>query len=641
MTYAIDFETFYEEGYGIEECGLYKYLHDKRFDPYLISIVTNEGLWSKSKWVGHPKDIPWKEFGFYKMCPKTFVAHNASFDRQVWERCVELGIIPDCYESCDWFCTANLSVFLGAPRNLKDASKHLLGVSVDKTMRNYMKGKTWQQAVDDGKADELKQYALDDSINCFNIWEKYNHLWPYEERRCAEITYQQTVRGIGVDVPLLDKALPSVFKAREDAFCKIPWAGTTNDKGEEVKPLAATALKEWCKKNNVEIPSTTEAKSPEFMKWQEENKDVAVVKAMQLYRSSNALYLKGSTLHRQVNPQGRYNFSMKYFGCTTGRWSAGYEDERNDRAGFNIQNVIKEAMYGLDLRKALIAGPGKKFVVSDYSQIEPRCQAWLCDDTEFLLQLGKGVPLYEAHARATNSWTGDKELKKADPKLYAQKKAEVLALGYGAGWAKFIFMCKMYGAEECLFTPITAAQKAKFVSYINFTRQQAKLVDIKTDLDWTKAVNAWLIVTEFRRIKPKICGRNGMWKRLESDCASSVGTDYTVELPSGRLLKYFNIRLAGGLTGSKVMGEPEIKLWGGFLTENVTQAVARDVMRDAITRLEDEGICTLFTVHDEIVCEVDKDFDPKIIRDIMNVTPDWMPGIPLDITQEETLHYKK
>ncbi len=91
----------------------------------------------------------------------------------------------------------------------------------------------------------------------------------------------------------------------------------------------------------------------------------------------------------------------------------------------------------------------------------------------------------------------------------------------------------------------------------------------------------------------------------------------------------------------KTMGDMRLKVWGGFLCENLCQATARDVMRDAIIRLEVAGIETLFTVHDEIVCEVDKSFDKEEIRSIMNITPDWMPGLPLEIEQDETDYYKK
>lgn len=636
--YAIDFESYYDKDYGIEECGVYGYLHNDKFNPYLMSV------WGEDiQWVGHPKDFDWKLiWSSNKMSGANavaFLAHNAAFDRQVFQRCIDTGIIPDWADTDTWCCTANLSVFLGGPRSLKDASKYLLGKEMSKEMRNYMKGRTWADAVLEGKDEQLKQYALDDAKNCYELWTKYEDQWPDAERRTAEITFQQTQRGVTVNTEMLDKHLPAVGAARAEALANIPWAGKDDANGEPQKPLGAKALRAWCKENNVTPPSTTEAKSMEFIKWQEANSDVKVIKAMQTYRSTNAMFLKATTLRTQVRPDGRYAFDMKYFGATTGRWAAGWEDDKADSTGFNIQNVYKETLYGLNLRSAIIAGKGKKFVVSDYSQIEPRCLAWLCDDQKFLNAIRAGVPLYEAHAIASMGWNaGPTPLKKSSPKLYALAKARVLALGYGAGWAKFIYMAYLYGAAECLLDPITEKQKFSFLKYIQRTNQQDKIEDFVTDKQWIEAVNAWEIVMDFRASNPKI---KDLWARLEKDCWKCSGADYKVELPSGRILPYFNVQTKGGLTLSKTLGNPAIRVWGGFLCENVTQATARDVMRDAIINLEAAGIPTLFTVHDEIVCEVDKNFDKQEIRGIMNKCPEWIPGLPLEIEQDETDYYKK
>jgi hypothetical protein len=168
-TYSLDYETDYDKEYGISECGVYGYLHDPRFNPYLLSV------WGEDiQWVGHPKDFPYWD----KLSGATYVAHNAGYDRQVLERCIEMGISPEKARPAHWFCTANLSVFLGGPRSLKDACKYLLGIEVSKEMRNWMKGRTWKDALDAGKDGQLLQYALDDAKHCYEIWTKYNDKWP-------------------------------------------------------------------------------------------------------------------------------------------------------------------------------------------------------------------------------------------------------------------------------------------------------------------------------------------------------------------------------------------------------------------------------------------------------------------------------
>lgn len=633
--YAVDFETYYDAEYSIEEVGLWQYLHDPRFNAYLVSIY-GPGV----DFVGHPKDAPWKAIR-----GDVWVAHNASFDRQVFNRLVELRVVSSSPSHMPgphmWYCTANLSCYLGGPRNLKDAAKQLLGRDMDKGMRGYMHGKTWEMAVAAGKADALMKYARDDAVACFDIWDRYADQWPESERRLAELTYLQTQRGVRVDKDLLERTLPPVYEIREAAAIQIPWKGTLDDESEEVKLLSPIALKAWCATAKITPPETTNAKDIRFQEWQKAHDHVTVVRAMQDYRSSNAIFMKGKTLYDRIRDDGRYGFEMKYFGATTGRWSGGWEDDHADSGRFNIHNLPQEPIFGLDLRRCLIPGEGKKFVVADFSQIEPRCLAWLSKDQAMLRSLMEGMGLYEAHARATMGWTGG-NLKKEDPRMYALAKARVLALGYGAGWAKFIIMAALYGCDEVLNLPIEDYDRKRkaFEKYMDRFDQRSKMKDNPTDLDWTRAVNAWLIVTDFRKSNKKL--QEGMWDVLEHDCRRCVGTNYVVELPSGRLLKYFNIKIVGGnLMGQKQLHVPHIKLWGSFLTENVTQAVARDVLGSAMLKLEELGIMTLFTVHDEIVCEVQKDFPSDKIRNVMIEPPVWMKGLPLDISIAEYNFYQK
>lgn len=905
--YAIDFETYYEPGLGIKDLGVGGYVNHPKFDAYMVSLV-GPGI----EFVGNPKDAPWDQL------PRSgkfdFVAHNMGFDRQVYERIKKDYAILGFCEPRRWWCTANLAVYLNADRNLKGASAQLLGIKVDKQMRGYMNGKTWADAVADGKDKELLQYALDDSKLCWELWNKYNHLWPEAERQIAEITYLQTVRGLGVDEPLLDKGIASVAAALKEASAGIPWYGTCEDNGEEIKPTAVTALRKHCDSLGIPRPKKTAAEEPELEKWMDEYPVMRpILLSMQQYRSTNALLKKALVLKSRIREtDGRFPFEMKYFGahcftgdhevltekgwvrldtwsggrivmrnedgslrwgdavsntfqvpdgeklvrvktgqvdmvmtkghwmetitnsgeykarqageafgkkilipisgvveggvckytpeqvrlivaiqadghyltdcrsirfrlkkdrkverlrgllsefsdldwketnypsepevsvfiirqypewldnrkefnlewltvtslerdalldelvywdgcysgvtsveystCSsknaelvqtlahlsgraavissrtrdpkwnvsyrvsirratktsierdswaevngcervycptsetgvvlfryngtvfisrqTGRWSGGWDDERAGSTGFNIQNLPGEEMYGLDLRHCLTPSPGNKFVIADFSQIEPRCLLWLVDDWETLGLVKKGYSIYEAYARKNLGWTGGdlKESAKTDhdaKNLYKTAKAAVLGAGYGCGAEKFITVAKT-------------------------------MADLDIDLE-----TATKIVGDFRRSNPKI---TQFWRTLEMAMKREARGNFSIELPSGRSMTYYDVKLAGGLTAVLGLGGKRYKFWGGVLTENVCQAVARDVIRDAIINLEAAGITTLFTVHDEVICEVPVDFDSNIIRRIMVQEPSWMPGLPLDVSLEESAFYKK
>jgi len=81
---ALDFETFYSKDYSIAGSSTYQYVTHPEFDAYLVSIYCPE-----FEYVGMTKDFDWKRLDGY-----TLIAHNASFDQRVFERCQELGIIP-------------------------------------------------------------------------------------------------------------------------------------------------------------------------------------------------------------------------------------------------------------------------------------------------------------------------------------------------------------------------------------------------------------------------------------------------------------------------------------------------------------------------------------------------------------------
>ena len=264
-------------------------------------------------------------------------------------------------------------------------------------------------------------------------------------------------------------------------------------------------------------------------------------------------------------------------------------------------------MYGLYLRHCLIPSAGNKFVIADFSQIEPRCLMWLVDDWETLGMIKKGFPIYEAYARKNLSWTGGnlKELSDTDEeagRVYKTAKACVIGAGYGCGAEKFITV-------------------AKAMANLDIGLEEA-----------TK------IIGDYRRSNKKI---TSFWKTLEMAMKREARGNFSIELPSGRSMTYYDVTLKGGLTAVLGLGGKRYKFWGGVLTENVCQAVARDVIRDAIINLEAAGITTLWTVHDEVICEVPVGFDSSKIRDIMVQEPSRMPGIPLGVSLKESQFYKK
>lgn len=578
MIAAIDFESFYAKACDISSLGAYHYLRHPKVEVYLVSVVTDSFTW-----VGHPRDFDWA-----RLNGAFIVAHNLAWDGLVLAHLIERGIVPPI-KLAGSGCTANLAVYLGAPRNLAGAAKQLLGLDIAKDMRAWMKGKTWEDAVAAGRSEELRNYALRDAQACFEIWKKYSSEWPQHEQELARLTMLAGWRGFRVDADRIADGIRTLDRVLFDAEAKIPWADSDS------KILSPKALGEACRAAGITPPPSLSEDDPECEAWERTYGDqYPWVGAMRDYRKANALREKLKTMQTRTRfSDGCMGYGLKYFGGHTGRWSGD--------AGFNVQNLPRGESYGVDVRSCIVPRPGYEFVVCDLSQIEPRVLAWLSGDQALLDQLAAGVPLYEAHARMTMGWTGG-TLKKENARLYGLAKARVLGLGYGCGPEKFVAVARIMGGIEI---SVHEAER---------------------------------VVLEFRQSNKRI---TALWNLLQTEFRRSRGGDYEIELPSGRRLTYRNVSSKGGWTAQTERGGPRQYIYGGRLAENLTQAVARDVFAEALLRLHRAGINVVFHVHDEAVCEVPIGTGPEEIERLMTVSPDWLPGCPLAAEAAVTTRYCK
>jgi len=506
MAIAVDFETFYSRDYSVGDCGIWHYVTDPRFDAYLVAVV-GDGI----RFVGHPRDFDWRLLN-----GKDLVSHSASFDGMVFMRLTEIGVIPREVQFRSWHCSANLACYCGGMRSLANAAKGLLGEDISKDMRGWMKGRTWQDAVDAGRAEELRQYALRDADACLAIWERFSPQWPVHERALARQTTLIGWRGIRIDRNRVDSGIAHLERVKFDSERLIPWAEG------DAPVLSPKALGEACRKAGIKPPPSLSEDDPGCEEWERTfGSQYPWVGAMRDWRKSNALLEKLKTMRARTRPvDGCMGFGLKYFGAATGRWSGD--------AGWTIHNLPREESYGVDLRACIVPRKGHKIVTCDLAQIEPRCLAWLTGDQAFLDQLAGGTPLYEAHARNTMGWRGG-NLKKEDPRRYALAKARVLGLGYGCGPDKFRAI-------------------AKTMCGLDMTERESHET-----------------VSAFRSSNRAVVG---LWNRLQTDCRRSTGGTFEIELPSGRRLSYFNVSSKSGWTFQTERGGPVQRFYGGRLAEN-------------------------------------------------------------------------
>lgn len=582
MTYAIDFETYYDRMVSINTLGLHHYLHHPDCEIYLVALYSKEARFA---YVGEPHGMDWQILRGQKL-----VAHNARFDRACFRRLQELGKIPADVQP-EWFCSADLASAFSSGRSLKDACATLLHMEISKKTREEISGLTWENIIRKGMARQVAEYCLHDAWLCYRIWMKYSELWSEQERRLSSLTRDMCDYGIRVDTSLLDAGRAKLQKVMDDALEQLPWVATGNP------VLSPKMLREECIKAGIPAPKSLAEDSEECAAWEEEyGKRYPWVAAMRDFRKANTLFKKLQNIRVRLREDNTLSYGLKYFGAHTGRWSGD--------GGVNIQNLPRGNTFGVDVRRMFIPRPGQVFVISDLGQIEQRILSWLAGDNEMMRQLESGISVYEAHARATMGWNGG-ELKRESPDMYRLAKARVLGLGYGAGASVFPTL-------------------AKTMAGLNVTPEQAQK-----------------IVREFRASNTLI---TALWARLERAFASvKTGDDFTLKLPSGRNLYYRHVARDKKGFSAEVQGR-RYSFFGGKLVENLTSATARDVLGDILVRLDEAGYRVVMHVHDEVVVEVPEaqmELAARHIHGIMTTTPVWLAGLPLAAETIISRYYTK
>jgi DNA polymerase len=676
LAVSIDFETYYDDQCSVKGTSYYGYTRHPKFDPYMVAIYSEAlGI----DYVGHPTGFDWN-----LISGAIWLAHNAAFDEIVYDSMVDhLKLVSRVEPHC-WVDTAALCAFMGAPRNLAGASAALLGRKRDKTVRSDMKGKKFADVSHDEQQRWL-EYARDDAVDCYQLWDKFGDRWPDREVLLSIHTVQCIKRGVYVDLDAIKKDFQVVQTAVHNAEKLIPWSGelvytktgkikTSHGMPVVKSPTSTKELAAYCKDNGIPMPSTTAAKEKEFQEWEETyGAKFPVIRYIQTWRKCNRLVNLYEEMLGRVRPDGRMEFPFAYFGAgNTGRWSGrpgGGSHQGSEDKGINMQNLIKDALFFdkdclflgqgnaknapegtdhiIEFRNRFIAGPGKKFVVSDLSQIEPRCLGWVTKDTSFLEACRRTSP-YQAHAESTKAWSPEKgDLKKKDPKLYALSKAQVLALGYQAGWRKFIDMASLYVDKdtfnEIFLHDVSVKDVEGFLGTLTYCYENLGKKDL---LEWENLdvptrkiwVNSWKIVSDFREKKPKI---KALWDSMASllTKSASSGEDLEVVLPSGRTIAYRRLS-KHDLSGEIIKGQRK-KLYGGILVENLIQAFARDVFGECILNLERAGYPVIWHVHDEAIAEVEMWVAKHAVELTMTKTPDWCRGLPLAAEAVESNCYLK
>lgn len=283
------------------------------------------------------------------------------------------------------------------------------------------------------------------------------------------------------------------------------------------------------------------------------------------------------------------------------------------------------------IRTAFIAEEGYTFVVADFSAIEARVISWLAGEQWRLDVFKTHGKIYEASASQMFGVPIEK-IKKGNPEYELRQKGKVaeLALGYQGGPGALIQM----GALE---KGLSEEELPEIVQ--RWRGSNKRIVDL-----WHTIQNCTIN-----------CLKTGQTQVMQKNIYFSIENgNLVVTLPSKRQLFYIQPRLETNQFGSEAlnyMGQNQttkkwerIPTYGGKLTENLVQAIARDCLANAIKNLVSNGFKVLFHIHDECICEVPKN-EPKYSLEnaikLMCQVPGWAEGLPLNADGFTSDYYKK
>ncbi len=577
ITYAIDFESYYDSDCSITTLGPRGYFSHPQFDAYMVTVVGDDGF----VYAGCPRQFDWSMLNGHVL-----LSHNASFDESLYLYGVEVGWFSPC-SPAEWHCTADMTAFLGLPRSLKNASAAVFGLEISKTTRDNMKGKQWNLMTDDFKK-EVTEYAIKDSELCLRLWQELSDRWPQTERDISELNRKVGQRGIPIDTTLLKENLEQIRTELFNAEQSIPWIGDST-------PLSRKAFNNQCRAQGIVPPASLAAGNEEADKWFAAFQDACPwARAVQNYRRINTFLRKLEAFDGGTMPDGRYYGGLMYCGANpTARFSG-------SGGNLNLQNLPREGMFGVNFRHMIRPKDGYKLIVADLSQIEVRTLCWLAEDRKALDLIRESDDIYHAFGVLLGLHDpANGPLKEYDKQLRHKVKSIALGCSYGMGAAKFSTFSGM-ALEE--------AEKA-----VKLYRERMPTV-------------------------PKL------WRSLDQNMATAcaVGEPFQLELPSNRALRYGKIKRmkeAGSVTRFRYIGKivrngqlRDFQLWGGILTENMSQGLARDIFSDMMLRVDAAGFPVILHVHDEIVCEVPEAQAEEAlakILEIMHTPPTWIPDIPV------------
>lgn len=644
---SLDIETFSSN--DLKKGGVYKYVEAPDFGILLLCQSVNRGPERVTDLFSGEKLSD--EFFSMLLDPQVLkTSHNANFERVCLSKYFGITLPPE-----QWECTMAKSTLLGLPLSLEavatalaiDEQKDSAGKALIKYFclpckptkvnghrtRNlpHHAPEKWEAFKKYCAQDVRVEKAIRSKLHAFQITETEKKVWALDQKI--------NDRGVRVDPKLIANAID--FDRRYGSRLNAEAVVLTDLEN----PNSVAQLKRWIEEQTGEfIESLNKGVLAELT---DKTEDETVKRILQIRQEmAKTSVKKYEAMIKAICADDYIRGLLQYNGANrTGRWAGRLVQVQNlpqnhiefldlaRRILIEGNLDLFEIMFGNVpdtlsqlIRTAFIPSPGCRLLPADFSAIEARVIAWLAGEKWRLDVFNTHGKIYEASAAQMFKIPIEKVTKGSDYR--AKGKIAELALGYQGGPNALINMgaLKMGIAEE------------ELPKLVNMWRNaNKKIVQLWADVE----ACAWAAV------------QDGMAQNLRHGIRFFVEKNILfIELPSKRRLAYLRPRIGvsrqGGMALTYEGMEQTRKIWtrqdtyGGKLVENIVQAIARDILADAMLRLDAAGYEIAMHVHDEVVLDVPEGIgSTEEVNAIMGQPIAWAKGLPLKAESFETYYYKK
>lgn len=639
-TLSIDIETF--SSVNLAKAGVYKYAESQDFEILLFGYSVDGGEVQVADLASGEK-IPSDVLAALYDDSVEKWAFNAMFERVCLSNYLGEWLSPE-----SWRCTMIWAATLGLPLSLEGVGA-VLGLEKQKltegkSLIKYFCVPCTPTKVNGGRTRNLiehdrekwqlfKDYNIRDVETEVSIQKKLFR-FPVSDDVWEEYHIDQEINdlGIGIDMALVKQAIAMDTSTREELTRKI------QDITDLENPNSVVQMRGWLSENGLEMDTLGKKAVAESMNTAPKHLAEVLSLRQQLAKSSVKKYTAMETaVCRDSRARGMFQF---YGANRTGRFAGRIIQLQNlpqnhmpDLAV--ARELVRDGNYeALDIlyedipdtlsqliRTAFVPQNGRKFIVADFSAIEARVLAWLAGEKWRIAVFKEGKDIYCSSAQQMFGVPVEKH--GINGHLRQKGKIAELALGYGGSVGALTAMGALdMGLAEDELQPL---------------------------------VNAW------RNANPMIVAfwwdvDRAVKKAVKEHIPSEVGCirfSYEsgllfIRLPSGRRLAYVKPRMGVNKFGGESVtyeGVGSTKRWerlesyGPKFVENITQAVARDILMYAMRTLRH---CSIVAhVHDELIIEADQRMSLDAVCEQMGRTPPWAKGLLLRADGYECDFYKK